>query len=301
MTEREPTIRARELGLALSRAARAKGMNGRDLAVRLGWTDAKVSRIFAGKYGVNGEDISAALAALGIVPPKRDELMAMVRHANEPGWWQEYGDRMPPELRTLSDHEDSAIVSTGFETGFVPGLLQADAYMRALIRTSSAIPTDEIDERVEVRKRRQWIFDRGWSTARFTFFLDEYVLRRAGPGRKAMSEQVHHLLRMAVRPNVEIRIVLDSVGFYAGQKPFKLMEFTELHPVVFTETETSALFHERPDTVDCYRRIVAELDRVALNEGHSRAWIASLANELDARREGPDGPQLAEEFFHQPD
>lgn len=286
------------MSLALSRAARAKGMNGRDLAVRLGWTDSKVSRLFAGKYGVSGEDMSAILAVCGIFPPKRDELMALARYANEPGWWQEYGDRLPPELRTLSDHEDSAITITNFETTAVPGLLQSGPYMRARMRVSPAVPSDEIDDRVRLRQRRQWIFDRGWSTARFTFFMDEYVLQRTGPGRAAMSGQVHHLLRMAVRPNVEIRIIPDAVGFHAGHMPFHLMEFTELHPVIFIEEETSALFMERSDTIAGYRRIAAELDRVALDEGHSRAWIAHRANELGAPREERDEQRrhLEEEF-----
>jgi hypothetical protein len=113
-----------------------------------------------------------------------------------------------------------------------------------------------------------------------------------------MSDQVHHLLRLAVRPNVEIRIIPDSVGFHATHKPFNLMSFNELDPVVFVETDTSGLFLEKPATIAAYRRIEAYLATVALDERQSREWLARLATELGAPREERDeyASPLEEEF-----
>jgi hypothetical protein len=81
------------------------------------------------------------------------------------------------------------------------------------------------------------------------------------------------------------------------------MEFTELHPVVHVEVDTSVLFLERRPTTTAFRRIADALARVALTEGQSMDWIAGLARELGTpRREhdekaGHDEPGLAEEFF----
>lgn len=105
-----------------------------------------------------------------------------------------------------------------------------------------------------------------------------------------MSEQVHHLLRMSVRPHVEIRVVPDGAGFHAGQQPFHLMEFTELNPVLHIDNMTSVLFLERKDTINGYRRIVDDLSRIALDEGQTRAWLASVATALGEPREGQDAP-----------
>ena len=58
-----------------------------------------------------------------------------------------------------------------------------------------------------------------------------------------------------------------------------------MSPVVHIEDQTSVLFLERPDTVAAYRRNVAALGRVALDEGQSRTWLASLASELGEPRE----------------
>src|SRR5882672_9098496 len=134
MQDQEPTVRSRELGLALSRAAEVRGVNGKEIARLLGWTPTKVSRLFHGRRGASPEDISAFLAVCGIVGPKRDELLDLARYAYLPGWWQEYGDRLPTELRTLSDHEDAAITVINFENVVVPGLLQTADYMYALMR-----------------------------------------------------------------------------------------------------------------------------------------------------------------------
>ncbi len=279
MYDHEPTVRSRELGLALLRAIGTAGLNQSDLASMLAWSPSKVSRMISGKRCASPEDVSAVLAVGRIVGPKRQELLEMARHATERGWWQDFGDCLPAELRTLSDHEDSALTITNFENAVVPGLMQTAEYARALISTTPSIPDSEIDDHVGARGRRQLIFDRQFS-GQFRFFVDEYVITRTGPGRKVMSDQVHHLLRMSVRPYIEIRVIPESIGFHAGHKPFQLMQFTEINPILFIENETSALFLERKDTIESYRRRIAALSRVALDEDRSRSWLATVASEL---------------------
>lgn len=298
MRDLEPTIRSRELGIALQRAAEAKGLRGTQVARKLGWSQSKMSRLYSGKRGSsNVEDISAVLAICGIHSPKRDELLDMARRAFEKGWWQEYGDRLPPELRTLSSYEDAAIAITNFETTVIPGLLQTTDYMRALMRNTPAIPPGEIEERIDARYKRQLIFERA-HPAKFMFYIDEYAILRHGPGEEILREQIHHLLRMAIRPYITIRIIPDAVGFHAGQEPFKIMEFTEFHPVVFRENQTSVLFLERADTIAGYRRIVQHLDTVAIDERQSLEALANLANAFSESDEDHDehDPPLEEEF-----
>jgi hypothetical protein len=66
------------------------------------------------------------------------------------------------------------------------------------------------------------------------------------------------------------------------------MEFPEFHPVVYLESETTALFLEKREQVKAYRRILYRLAGAALDEGHSRDLIATLAQELSSDLE--DGP-----------
>src|ERR1051325_683910 len=117
MRDHEPTVKSRELGLALKRAARVKGMRGAAIARRLGWSGSRVSRLYSGKRGSdNIPDVAALLAICDITGPKRDELLDLSRRAWEPGWWQDFGSHLPPEIITLSNFEDAAIAITSFET-----------------------------------------------------------------------------------------------------------------------------------------------------------------------------------------
>jgi hypothetical protein len=298
MYDHEPTVRSRELGLALLRAIGTAGLNQSDLANVLAWSPSKVSRMISGKRCASPEDVSAVLAIGGIVGPKRQELLEMARHATERGWWQDFGDRLPTELRTLSDHEDSALAITSFENVVIPGLLQTSEYAEGLIKATPVIPESEIKDRVLARQRRQRIFDRQYP-AHFRFFIDEYTVRRTGPGPRIMCGQVHHLLRMSVRPYIEIRVIPDAVGFHAGQQPFQLMEFTEINPVLHIENLTSVLFLERSAAIDSYRRNIAALSKVALDEDRSRSWLAEVARQLGEEHHAhrPAGIfELEEEF-----
>jgi len=285
MSDGESTVRTRELGIALRTAVAVTGMNNAELAHRMGWSPSKVTNLFKGKRGAIDTDVAAILALCGIKGPERDRLMGLARQPHGPGWWQEHGNRLPEETRTLINHEDAAVAITSFQSVVIPGLLQTADYIRARMRSSAIVADEEIEQRVAARLHRQRILERR-PPMPFRFFIDEHALRRIGPGRAIMSEQVHHLLRLSVRRNIEIRAVPDAAGFHIGVNPFHLMEFAEFGPVVFVEDLTSALFHERADTIAAYRRVVADLARVALTEGQSREWIVRLATELGESPEG---------------
>ncbi|HCT78759.1 MAG TPA: XRE family transcriptional regulator, partial [Micromonosporaceae bacterium] len=258
----------------------------KEVARKLGWSPSKVSNMIGARRGASEADVASLLAMCGVGGTERDRLLRLTRESHQPGWWQQYGDRLPAELRTLIEHENSAVAITHYHSTLVPGLLQVADYVRAQIRASATIPADEIEERVRARLRRQEVFNRRYP-ARFRFFIDEYTVRRPGVDREIMSDQVHHLLRMAVRPHVEIRLIPGSVGFHAGHGgPFMLMEFAEINPVVYIENETSSLFGEQPESTRAYRAILRALAEVAFDEAQSRAWISRLARELSGHPEG---------------
>jgi hypothetical protein len=115
------------------------------------------------------------------------------------------------------------------------------------------------------------------------------VLRLPVGGAAVMSEQLHHLLRMAVRPYLTLRVLPASLGAHAATAgSFILMEFAEFKPVVYLDSETSSVFLELPVEIDAYRSILAALAQTALGEEDSRELIATLATELYADREDHD-------------
>lgn len=291
MQDQEPTVRAWEIGHIISQRMNEIGMSQIELARLLEWSPSMVSRMITGKRPVSAELMSAVLALLGITGRKRRSLMAMARRATELGWWQEFGACLPLDLTTLSTRESVAKAIITFETNYIPVLLQTPEYMTAELAAMPTIPDGEREPRMKARLLRQDILDR--KKPRFRFFIDEYAICRAGVDWDIMSGQVHHLLRLSVRPNVDIRVIPAATGFHAGRMPFQLMEFDELRPIVFVETDTSALFIERDDAVAGYRMIEAGLTGIAMSEGESRRWLTDLGEPKAPRPDNPADPAVA--------
>jgi hypothetical protein len=104
-----------------------------------------------------------------------------------------------------------------------------------------------------------------------------------------MSEQLHHLLRMSLRPFLTLRVVPAALSAHAAiTGTFTLMEFAHFNPVVYLGDETSSLFLETLEEIESYQRILGKLAQTALGEGESRQMIATLATELYADREDDD-------------
>jgi transcriptional regulator with XRE-family HTH domain len=288
MPDHEPTIRSRELGEGLRRAMEYAGLNGQQVAHQLGLSPSWVSRLVSGKRNATAVQVSAFLAVCRVTGEKRDRLLALCDDQHTPGWFQQHGSRLPQQLVTLIDHENKAVTISEFQSTVMPGLLQTGDYARALIREAGTVPADEVDDRVAARLARQSLFSRD-RPARFTFYLHEFVLRLPVGGPVVMSDQLHHLLRMAVRPYLTLRVVPGTQGAHAAiNGSFTLMEFAEFKPVAYLESETSSLFLEKPVEIDAYQRILAALAETALGEGESRKLIATLATELYADREDHD-------------
>ena len=288
MKDREPTIRSRELGEGLRQAMQRAGHNGKTSAVQLGWSGARVSRLLSGKRGGSAVDVSAFLAVCGVTGRERERLLGLCEDQHRMGWLQQYGARLPKQVRTLIDHENKATKIRDFEALVIPGLLQTTDYARAVIVGSGAVPDGEIDSRVGARLGRQQLFSRAGRPG-FTFFIHELVLRLPVGDVGVMSDQLHQLLRASVRPNLEVRVVPATAGAHAGMAgSFRFMEFEVIKPVVYVESETASLFLEEPEEIASYGGILDRLDGIALDVGQSRELIADLAVRLYAAREDHD-------------
>jgi transcriptional regulator with XRE-family HTH domain len=288
MQDREPTIRSRELGEELRRVLEQAGLTGQQAAYLLGCSPSWVSRLLSGRRGGSEVDVAAFLGVCRVKSPERDRLLALCQEQNTPGWLQQHGTRLSKRLVTLIDHENKAVVIDDFQAIVVPGLLQTVEYAHALISRSGNVPAEEVDGRVAARLARQSLFSRE-RRARFTFYVHEFVLRTPVGGPAVMSDQLHHLLRMSVRPYVTLRVVPASLGAHAAMAgSFTFMEFAEFRPVTYLESTMASLFLERREETAAYRSILAALAATALGADESRELIATLATELYADREDPD-------------
>lgn len=291
MRDRIPTVRSRTLGEGLHQVMKDAGLNMSQVARQLDWSPSRVSRLLSGKRGGSGYDVASFLAACGAKAADKDRLMELVEDQYRKSWFQQHGVRLPKQVRALINHEKEATAIRQFEYTLMPGLLQTGAYTRALLTESGRVPEEEIGGRVSARLGRKNVFSKP-KPPECTFFIHEFALLLPVGGPDVMAEQLHELLRMSVRPNITIRVVPTANGGHPGTSgPFTLMEFKEIKPIVYLESETSCLFLEMPLEIAAYESILDALDKPALPEGQSRAFIEGLAE----RYSGGEGHDLEEE------
>lgn len=140
--------------------------------------------------------------------PSRETNARLSAFADEPGaWWHEYADVIPDWFRTFVALEDRAEHLQKYESHFVPGLLQTEAYAHALMTLGlPGIMSGEVERRVRVRMRRQEILARP-AAPRLWVTVDEAALRWPLGGAEVLREQVRHLQEVAGLPHVTLQVL----------------------------------------------------------------------------------------------
>ena len=272
------TVKSRELGEGLRRVLAAAGLSGKEVADQLGWTPPDVSKMLNGKRAIRETQVALLLGICKVKGAEQKRLLALCREANRPGWYQQHGSHLPAQLRTYLDHEDKATAIHDFAPTVLPGSLQVADYASAVIASGANVPADDMEEWVAARLARQRIFG---GRRKISYLIHESVLRLPIGGEAVMSEQLHHLLRMSVRPYISLRVVPIAAGAHAGLAgAFILLEFAEIKPVVYVETETAAVFLEEDEEIAAYQRILGSLAAAALDERKSKELIGRLAVDL---------------------
>ncbi len=94
------------------------------------------------------------------------------------------------------------------------GLLQTESYARALLTDRIGFRGDR-DEAVAARMERAAILDQDDSPELWAV-IDEAVLHRPVGGADVMAGQIKHLLDMATRPTIVVRVIPATVGVHDG-------------------------------------------------------------------------------------
>ncbi|WP_327023696.1 helix-turn-helix domain-containing protein [Micromonospora sp. NBC_01739] len=125
-------------------------------------------------------------------------------------------------FRPWQEIEREATTLRSYQPLVVPGLLQTEAYARAVLSGGGLIPRSEVERVVAHRMSRQLILQRE-EPPRLTVVLDEAVLRRPVGGPAVMREQLLALAESAGQPHIRVYVVPSTVGEYAGiNGPFVL-------------------------------------------------------------------------------
>lgn len=156
---------------------------------------------------------------------ERKELIALRSAAKERGWWSKFSALFGSELLRLYGMEYGAERVRTYESVLMPGLLQSEEYVRALMvaGVATVLPV-EVEQRVEVRMRRQQRLE-GDDPLKLSAVIGEAALVQQIGGPGVLYRQLLHLA--------------DLIETHPDTIDVRLMPFTATERSIFS----GATFH----------------------------------------------------------
>jgi transcriptional regulator with XRE-family HTH domain len=280
-----PTVRRLQLGARLRALRKANNVTRDQAGSAIRASESKISRMELGRVSFKERDVTDLLKLYGIDDDaEHARLLDLAREANTPGWWQAYGDVLTTWFQNYLDLEQAAELIRTYEIQFVPGLLQTDAYARAVIMLGHVAASQaEIDLRADLRMARQQLLSRP-DPPRLWAVLDEAVLRRPIGGIDVLREQIESLLEATKMPSVRLQVIpFESGGHAAAGGAFSILRFPhqDLPDVVYLEHLTSGLYLEKREDIDMYAEAVGRLFIEAEPPSRTPEILRKVLRDLD--------------------
>ena len=281
-----PTLLRMVVGAQLRRLREARGISREQAGYEIRSSESKISRMELGRVSFRLRDVADLLTLYGVAEddPERERLLGLVREANAPGWWHQFGDLMPSWFQPYVGLESAASVIRTYECQAIPGLLQTRDYARAVVKSLAPGATAaEVERRVELRATRQrQVLHRDPAPVLWAV-IDEAALHRPIGGVSVLREQLTALVEAAQEPNIKIQLLPFEVGGHAGLTgSFTILRFPEqdLSDVIYVELLTSGLFLDRSHDVDTYAEAMERLCLQAREPDQTASIIESILKEL---------------------
>ncbi|TDX84953.1 helix-turn-helix domain-containing protein [Amycolatopsis arida] len=273
----------RELAAALRDMRLNRQVSTTVLARRLGWSQARVSRIERAVAYAKPADVEAWCRELGADPDQRRHLAAIAERlaAQLTEWRRELAPGRRRKQQELRDLEAAASVVRVFSGDVIPGLAQTRDYARVMFTQGREGVTDEredIDDVLDARMARHDVM----RTKHVELLMSESAIRRqllpAGPWRA----QLDHLADLAVTPNVRLGVLpfaaaaREPVHQYHGYAILGDPDADDT-AVALVETVTRALTVRDPQEITTYRDHFTKLGTTAITGDELRTWLREFS------------------------
>jgi transcriptional regulator with XRE-family HTH domain len=245
------------------------GLSQNELGQLMGYTGAAVSAVETCAKPATDEFIEGAEKALeagGLVSAAAKYLRL---------------ERYPEYFQGFVPLEQDALSVSSYCTQVIEGLLQTEAYTRALLKCDfPPLDDDEIERLTLARMERKQLFERK-PVCVISVILEEAALRRQIGTVEVMRAQCEYLVELAERPNLVIQVMPDDQGAHAGLRgAMKIIETPEQATLVYSEALGKSLLISQPVETGLLARRYAMISRQALRPEESVVLIGQLAGEL---------------------
>lgn len=284
---RGPTVRRVLLGAKLRMFRERGGITREAAGERIRASASKISRMELGRVGFKLRDIEDLLELYNVTDTKvLAEFREAVSESNKPGWWKEYGDFLPKWFIRYVGFEEAADQIRIYESQFVPGLLQTEAYAREIISGGSE-PESVVEQRLQARLTRQKHLED--VKKRIWVILDEAAVRRPIGGRErgaeVMGGQLRHLIHLCENyKNVTLQIVPFEVGAHAAEAgSFTVLRYDDhtLTDIIWIERLTDGDVMDKPAEVEIYTKAMTRLSVSAATPDETLSMLKDMLKDIE--------------------
>ncbi|MDG4804350.1 helix-turn-helix transcriptional regulator [Micromonospora sp. WMMD980] len=251
----------------LRRARVRRGLSQEELARAVNYSASMVSAVELGHQPPTAkyvELVDEALDTGGLFGRMLTELVSL--------------DRAQPWLRGWRAILAQSWAMRWFEPLHVPGLLQTEAYARAVFESDPLLDPDEVERRLSDRMDSQKVLY-AERPLRLVAVVDEAALHRRVGGRTVMSDQALHLARMtSEHPHVRVQVVPSAAEEYPGLNgPFILASIVDGNELAFLGGQVGGQELDRPSDLIRLQRTWEATLAVALPPPESLERLRGLA------------------------
>jgi transcriptional regulator with XRE-family HTH domain len=191
--------------------------------------------------------------------------------------------KLPAFFQDFASIEVEAVSRLSYDPLLIPGLLQTEAYARALFTAHCpALEEEVIDLHTEARVHRQRLLTRT-PIVELSFIIGEAALTNPIGGDEVMGKQLVHLVDRAKLRNVTIQVMPAAYGFHPGLNGgFVVLETAEHRQVGYVESQEVGTVVTDPIQVSAFSSRYGKLRSQALNPEESVRFLRGLAGETTA-------------------
>ncbi|MFI2202871.1 helix-turn-helix domain-containing protein [Streptomyces sp. NPDC020192] len=188
-------------------------------------------------------------------------------------------EKFPPRAQEFMEREREAIGLWWYETMLVPGLLQSEAYARALIE-SRYPPLDEetVEKRIAARIERQAILTDRKPPVALSFVVHEAALR----GPFVDVDQLRRLQQVSGLRNVDVQVLpFERATSDAHLGPMVLLEDRGHERFAFTEGPFASELSADPEVVSRVTGRLSMIRAQALSPAETARFIERMVDRHD--------------------
>lgn len=276
MASTPKTLARKRFGREIRKLREQTGTSAEAITEMLNWRGDKLGRIEDGGATMVAAEVEALVNLFELDADAAERLRAMGVEARKRS---QYG-RIADWARTFVEWEAEATEIRCHETALIPGIMQTEAYARALVKGGLSNPAEH-EQMVNDRLSRQQVLTRE-AAPRISAVIGEAAIRcRVGDG-KVMAEQLERLLELSEEPYITVQVLPFTAGAYPALGwPFTILTLThEEITAVYAEDLTSADLLDGPSHVHAYELAFEQAQVGALGPVDSRSLLAKVRDEM---------------------